>query len=211
MKLLVSNPRYGSTHVSKYFDNYNRSKMKCYEFEGFNEFLLNASHAPSMPIEEKINFIEKKRLEGLEVLYKIHSAHLFYPYKNGIVYDWFKEFYKDADIYVLKRRDIWRAFLSLLVHHQKGRTLWHKHKEEDENKLINICKKTNFYHDPRVMESFFYSIKCLDRIKGKIIYLEDINLNSKSLPWKLNYEEYFEASELSIIREKFRSFSERIY
>lgn len=209
MKIVVSNPRYGSTHVSSYFDNLNRQKYKTFEFEGFNEFLLNAPHSNNifkMSLEEKISFIESKRKNGFEVLFKIHSHHLFYPYKNGTVYDWFKEFYKDSEITVLKRRDLWRAFLSILVHYQLGRKLWHKRSHTDEKLLLDECSKINFKFDQKILENFFYQKQCLNKVKGKVIYLEDTNFQTDNKPWNIDYETLFDNKELNYIRSKFISY-----
>lgn len=206
MKICISNPRYGSTHVSQHFDSLNRQIHKTFEFEGFNEFLLDAPHSNElfkMSLDERIQFIENKRSQGYEVLFKIHSHHLFYPYQGGVVYDWFKEFYKDAEVTVLKRRDMWRAFLSMLVHYQLGRKLWHKKSEADEEALKDACSKIDLKFNQKVLDNFFYQRNCLNKIKGNVIYLEDTHYNTSNIPWQVSYESLFEQKELYYIKDRY--------
>lgn len=206
MKIIVSNPRYGSTHISKHYDAINRENCEVHEFEGFNEFLLLAPHSNELfgdNLEDRIRFIEEKRKKRIEVLYKIHAFHLFYPYKNGIVYDWFKKFYDGHEIIVLKRRNLWRAYLSILVHYQVGRRFWHKYNDKDEEDFLKFCETIEFKHDDRVLENFIHQMDCINQVEGDVIYLEDTEIETNHKPWTVNYEDLFDAQELLKTRGKF--------
>ena len=224
MKILISSPRHGSTYLNAYFSEFNLKENPNSIFPtptGNYEFLLNSNHTNKwwpLDINQKIKYIESCRENGSELLYKIHAFHLFY---EDWILDWFYNFYEDAEIYVLKRKDLWRAFLSILVHHQKGRWLWHNDGTRDEE-LISKCSKLKFKHDKNVMNYFFHHYECLNKIKGNTLFLEDIthekitsllkiNIDEPYKKWNVDYEEFFESKELSIIRREFRIISEQVH
>lgn len=201
MKLLISAPRCGSTVVQKEFDK--QEGIKSEDIFGWHEYFLQAPHGIQMSIESKVEFIEA--IKG-NFLYKIHAFHLFYKYKDGILFDWFKNFYKDWEWYVLKRRDLWRAYLSLQVHKQAGRKHWHKYHKDDELKFIKHCSNIKFENNLQVRNSFIHAQKCLNLVKGKVIYLEDKEW-STGLKWNLDYEQFFNREELELLRRDFQEFS----
>tara|TARA_B100001094_G_C18027535_1_gene718385 strand:- start:43 stop:684 length:642 start_codon:yes stop_codon:yes gene_type:complete len=208
MKIVVSNPRHGSTHISKYYDEINKKDHKVFEFESFNEFLLDPpewrkeyciKHIGDLSIKEKVSFIENKRKEGIQVLYKIHAFHLF---QNEWLYDWFKDFYRNDEVIVLKRKNLFRALLSVIVHYQ-GRGPWQKYSEKDETKFLDKCKNINFYYEEMLFDHFFYHKECLEKVEGKILYMEDFNIESNHMPWKVDYEDLFSDIELEKIKNEF--------
>lgn len=208
MKLIVSNPRYGSTHITEYYHNLARKSHRVHEFKGSKEFLLDPPlwrrrayerDIGKWEIEDKVKFIEDKRKEGIEVLYKIHAFHLF---QNDWLYDWFKDFYKDDEILVLKRKDMWRALLSMIFHYQ-GHSPWQKYTDLEEVEFLKRCEKIRFRYDPMLLEKFFYYKECIDRVEGEIIYLEDTKIESNELPWNVDYEEWFNGHQLDKLRKEF--------
>ena len=69
MQLIVSNPRYGSTHITEHVHSKLRTHCRVHEFKGSKELLLDPPlwrrHAyerdiGKWSIEEKIKFIEDK-------------------------------------------------------------------------------------------------------------------------------------------------------
>jgi hypothetical protein len=203
-KILVSSPRCGSSVGQQYYEE---EGIKCSELFGWHEFFLNAPHGIHKSLEWKVDFIETL---NCDFHYKLHAFHLFYEYKGGVLYDWFKEFYKGTEIVVLKRKDLWRSYLSLLVHHQAGRKFWHKYKSEDEESFIAHCRNINFIELKNVRDAFIHQQKCLNKIKGTTIYLEDQTWN-KGLKWELDYEHLFEPRELENIRRNFCGVQEKLY
>ena len=201
MDLLISAPRCGSTVVQKEFDK--QDGIKCEDIFGWHEFFLEADHGIHMSIESKVEFIEAL---NQNFLYKIHAFHLVYPYKGGILYDWFKEFYEDWNWYILKRKDLWRAYLSLQVHKQAGRKYWHKYDNDDEHKFLNHCSNIKFVNDLDVRKSFIHAQNCLNLIPGETIYLEDSSWCG-GLKWEIDYEQLFEREELELLRRDFQEFS----
>jgi hypothetical protein len=98
----------------------------------------------------------------------------------------------------------------LLVHHQAGRKFWHKYKSEDEKSFIDHCANIKFIESEKIRESFIYQQKCLNKIEGTTIYLEDQKWN-KGLKWELDYEQLFEPRELENIRRNFCGFQAELY
>jgi hypothetical protein len=203
-KILISSPRCGSTVAQKEFDK--QVGIKSSDVFGWHEFFLDAPHGINMSIESKVNFIENLKKP---FIYKLHAFHLWYPYKDGILFDWFCDFYKDWKWVILKRKDLWRAYISLLVHHQKGRSYWHKYKEDDENHLEEICAKKIFTFNMDVRNAFIHQQQCLNKIQGEVIYLEDNAWDG--LKWNIDYERCFEKQELENIRRDFQKFSRFLY
>lgn len=209
MQLIVSNPRYGSTHVTEYYHSKLRNHCRVHEFKGSKELLLDPPlwrrHAyerdiGTWSIEDKIKFIEDKKKDGIDVLYKLHAFHLF---QNDWLYDWFKEFYKNDEIIVLKRKDLWRAFLSMTVHYQ-GHSKWQKYSQEDEDNFVFKSKNYKFYYDKMLMDKFFYYKECIDKVEGKVIYLEDTHiLETKEMKWEIDYHTFFNNDDLLDMRTDF--------
>lgn len=211
MQLIVSNPRYGSTHVTEHIHSKLRTHCRVHEFKGSKELLLDPPlwrrHAyerdiGKWSIEEKIKFIEDKKKDGIDVLYKLHAFHLF---QNDWLYDWFKEFYKNDEIIVLKRKDLWRAFLSMTVHYQ-GHSKWQKYSQEDEENFILKSKNYKFYYDKMLMDKFFYYKECIDKVEGKVIYLEDTHiLETNEMKWEIDYHTFFNNDDLLDMRADFNA------
>lgn len=225
MKILISSPRQGSSWAYPYFKKYNEELTPCKSPTYFSEYLLEAQNAAkylgpaalerenarNISLDQKIKHIEELRSEGFEFNMKIHAFHLFYEYKDGVVYDWFKDFYSNAEVYIIRRRNMFRAYLSLLTHLTKGRGYWHN-SGNDESKLIEKCKNINFVHNEKMWNSFQHINKCMDKIEGKVLYLEDIDdeylsnfLNVKIdqtiHKWNIDYENFYDESEINRIRE----------
>lgn len=200
MKLLISSPRCGSTNYNEYFNEYNKNKYNCEVIEGFSEYLLDANHSNDIfnsTLEDRIKIIEQKRKQGIELLYKVHAFHL---YQNDWIYNWYFNFYKNAEFFILKRKDLWRAYISLLCHYSIGRQLWHNDGTKDKE-LDLVLSKTNIKHDEKIIKSFLFQQQCLNEVKGKVLYLEDIdhnyicdklevNIKEKYKPWNIDYEKY---------------------
>jgi len=228
-KILISNPRYGSTPVTRIFHRYcieYQPSISCVDLSYHREFLLmnDGSRTHRMPLDLKIDIIEEQRKKGKELLYQIHSRHLFYEYKDGIVLDWFKEFYKDSEIYTLRRKDLWHALLSLIVHWNSSALSgdgipdkrWHRYSDQDIHDLREWYKTHSMKNLDNLIKWFKKYISYLNILDQELettqLWLENLdlsflNVNTKidSKPYNLNYEEFFDESQLEYIREKFYS------
>ncbi len=198
MKLLIGSPRCGSTNISMYFNEYNKKHINCKVHDGFAEYLLDAPHSDQVPLDVKVQYIEDCRKNGYELLYKIHAFHLF---QNDWLYEWFLDFYKEAEIYVLKRKNLWKAYTSLLAHNAIGRKLWHNDGTK-QNELQELLRSIDITHDTNVIKNFLQQQQHLNSITGIELFMEDLNHEKMNLmlglniteefykPWNIEYEQY---------------------
>jgi len=112
--ILISCNRSGSTWVQSYirhayqnlysntltFDNHTNDD----EFFDDNHFGID--------MNDKINFLTLLRKRNYELCHKVHANFLY----DKNVLKWFVDFYKGHDIVILKRRNLWKGFLSYLFH-----------------------------------------------------------------------------------------------
>lgn len=220
-KILISNPRYGSTYATKVFHRYcekHQPSVKATKLGYDREFLLmnDGTYTHRLPLDLKILMIEEQRKKGKELLYQLHSLHLFYEYKDGIVLDWFKEFYKDSEIYTLRRKDLWHALLSLIVHWNSDNMPnknWHKRSDQDVHNLREWYKRYPVKTLDKLINPFIRYIGYLNIIdqemETKKLWLENLDLSFLKVetkvdmkPYNLNYEEFFTDIELEYIHDK---------
>lgn len=218
-KILISNPRYGSTYATQIFHRYcaqNQPSIRAETLGYHNEFLLknDGTYTHRLPLYIKIAMIEKQRKMGKELLYQVHSSHLFYEYKDGIVLDWFKEFYKDSEIYILRRKDLWHALLSLIIHWNSDtmpNKKWHKKSDDDIHNLKEWYSQNTIEKIDDLVHAFCthmsYLTMCEQELNTQTLWLEDldlsflgVNLDVKKKPFGLNYEEFFTESQLEHVR-----------
>lgn len=110
--ILISNPRCGSTWAHSYIRAfYCKTGVTLPSYKD-DEFLSN-HYLPKVAIKQKIQIIENLKACNLELCHKIH-ANMFLD--NNILWPWLKEFYKDYRILILKRRNIWKTYISWLFH-----------------------------------------------------------------------------------------------
>jgi len=138
--------------------------------------------------EERIALLEHLRTFGLELNHKVHIPEII-P-----VWPWFKEFYKDHDILVLKRRNIFSHFISILFF----QNIWdgvdidkypipdHNLSRKDEDTLKSTIQVYNikFKHNEKIWIDFIRHIRFLnDNVirelqwqgsNPQVIYLEDV-------------------------------------
>ena len=191
--ILISMPRNGSHYVATYLRrHYHISGLlyplnDTYSLELFND-------VRGRNINSKIELFESLRnVFNLDMFNIFHGAHLMQyvtmPSRPNIhiLFDWFKEFYSGYQIVLLRRRNIWKTYLSWLFHS----TIKNKLKNEEnmtthpwhgmENKLNeDILKSTiesikpDFVHNELIWQ---YFIKDVVLFNEKICnyYLNDYN------------------------------------
>ena len=113
--ILISLHKSGSTWVNSFIHKrYRRIGLTPPPRNLYTEFFCNNRGENREHIfvrktnEERIALLEHLRTFGLELNQKAHIPEIV-P-----VWPWFKEFYKDHDILVLKRRHIWSHYLNIL-------------------------------------------------------------------------------------------------
>ena len=137
--ILLSMPRNGSTWVQSYIRaSYKNRADGVIPYETItlhqvrsssNEF-FDLEEYPQLDTKEKIHLIETLEKINLVVCHKVF-ANMFLEMPD--MYKWFQSFYKDYNIILLRRRNIWKTYLSLLFHNtfdkhvNKGERLhaWH--------------------------------------------------------------------------------------
>jgi hypothetical protein len=196
MKVLISSPRTGSSCYYEHIEHYNLSLPNVKKI-GPEEF-LDPNQMSNMSLAEKIYFLNVEKHRGVNYTFKHHINYLKkdIDYYNG----WFKNFYKDDEIIVLKRKDMWKWFMSFLFQDCIG---W-KHATIQQNKYDNDYLRTsidsnwtNYKYDVSLDQ--FLQIKLqLDEVEGNVVYYEDLILpysKYEKISSMINYESYFENIE----------------
>lgn len=88
-----------------------------------SDYFLKSSYNVSFSLEEKIEYIEQSKKFGLDVCYNCETTDLFLPYKSKLVWDWFKDFYKnkkdddnDVVLSILLNKDLWKHWIKFLFY-----------------------------------------------------------------------------------------------
>ena len=130
--ILIGLPRSGTSWVDNYIRLYYEKygiflpKSRGPNVDLYDEWFYNEDYHD----KDKIQLLEACRKCGIEVGYKMLVGALhpidYYPHKNHYLWkkygesvnilDWFKEFYKDTDVIILKRKNLWRTYISYLFH-----------------------------------------------------------------------------------------------
>ena len=128
--ILIGLPRSGTTWVYNYIRlYYEKYGIVLPESRGINlnmydEWFDNDRYHD----KDRIEMLEGCRKCGIEVGYKMlvgalspnqshKNNYLWKKYGEVNLLDWFKEFYKETDIIILKRRNLWKTYISYLFHH----------------------------------------------------------------------------------------------
>ena len=176
-------PRNGSHYVASYLRRQYHYKGLLYPIDsGYNMELFG----PTFEYKKHIEFFEYCRNHfNLDVFNIYHSTHLaenvYIPSRPGIkrLFDWFKEFYEGYPIIILRRRNIWKTYISWLFHNTIRERLiafgekddddhsWHSHNTtgvkafppEDKIKSLIETIKPNFTHDEHRWQNFIRDVK----------------------------------------------------
>jgi hypothetical protein len=199
MKVLLSSPRAGSSYCYESFHNYNVT-LPNVRYIGVEEY-FDPNKLPHMSVIDKINFLNAEKFKGINYTFKHHINYLGNYYE-----DWFIDFYKTDEIFILKRKDTWKWFLSFLFQDFTG---WKLASFTNEANLKTIDINTLFtdYNYKTTLKQFFDIKNQLDRCAGTVIYYEDLNYSNtrnKKLSNHVCYEEYF--NNINIIKEEFNKY-----
>jgi len=190
--ILISNPRCGSTWVHSYIRAFYCKVGLTLPSYKDDEFFAT-HYLPEVDIKQKIQIIENLKASNLELCHKIHVGMFL---NNNVLWSWFKEFYKDYRIIILKRRNIWKTYISWLFHSTIKNTLldynaydkdinvhpWHKTNLMSEDVLKSTIQtySIEFKHNNAHLHYFTNSIRFLhDEIiptfnTKPIFWLEDL-------------------------------------
>jgi len=186
MKILLSAPRAGSSYVYEKIHEYN-IVLPNVKYIGVEEY-FDPNQLKHLTLEEKIQFLIDEKHKNVNYTFKHHINYLGDYYES-----WFKDFYKNDEIIILKRRDKWKWFKSFLFQDFNN---WSTAavKLNDNSYKENIEKNWTDYDFNKSLEQFFSIIEKLNNCEGKIIYYEDIHYKSKKykkLSSLIDYESYF--------------------
>jgi len=121
LPILISMPRAGSHYVGHYIKQAYLKQGIVGPENHSSEFFDNSSY--TQPLRQKIKLFEDIRDNfGLDIFNIFHghdmAQHLSMPSKPHYTYlfDWFKDFYLGYKIVLLRRRNIWKHFVSFTFH-----------------------------------------------------------------------------------------------
>ena len=219
---LISLHKSGSTWVFSYIHKVYRARgITMPPSNLYSEFFTNEERFRNHSKGNKIILLQKLREFGLELAHKAHVPEII------DIWPWFKEFYKDHDVLVLKRRHIWSHYLNILffncVKEVAGNVPTKVTNALDEDILKSAIIENNieFKHHDNVLINFTKHIRFLNDVvieeldKPQVIFVEDITtewleerfrikVTNTVTPFKtLNFESYFKPKELQIVKDKF--------
>lgn len=199
MKVLLSAPRAGSSYAYEFIHQYNLT-LPNVKYIGVEEY-LDPNQISHLTLKEKIEFLNIEKENGVNYTFKHHINYLGDYYEH-----WFKEFYKDDEILILKRKDTWKWFLSFLFQDFVG---WKLASFTDEKSLETLDIKNMFiyYNFKSTLKQFFKIKHQLDNCIGKTIYYEDLNYHNtknKKLSKYIDYESYFD--NINTIKKEFNKY-----
>jgi len=192
--ILVSMPRNGSTWVQSYISaSYKKtgygvipSITNKLRYSTVNEF-FGPNDFTQLDTKAKINLIETLEKINLVMCHKVF-AHYFSD--DPEFFKWFQSFYKDYNIILLRRRNIWKTCISWMFHNTVSHYMgdvshnWHgkmnNEKNEDELKSALQTYKIPFkfykgLFDYFVSEVRFYQDEVLPAFPNKWqMWLEDL-------------------------------------
>ena len=193
--ILISLHKAGSTWVNSFIHKKYRSiGLTLPPRNSFTEFFgdLNRNECYFNPLNysERIKLLEKLRLFDLELNQKVHVPELIY------IWDWFQEFYKNHDVLVLKRRNLYKHFVSILFNEcirkyipifddlgllPTRQDIKGRQDNEDVLKAQILEQKVQFKFNAKCFNDFCNNIRFLEdsvlpaKFKPQVIYLEDIS------------------------------------
>ena len=172
-------PRNGSHYVASYLRRHYHANGLLYPLSGNNGELFDGEF---FKLNKSIELFEDLRnFFNLDVFNIFHStnlmANVFIRSRPNIkrLFDWFKEFYDGYPIIILRRRNIWKTYMSWLFHNTVRERLiafgekdvdnhiWHSIEnntaKEDELKSLIETIKPNFTHDETIWQNFIRDVK----------------------------------------------------
>ena len=230
-------PRNGSTWVQSYImafykkrdDGVIPSITDKLKFSSVNEF-FGPYDFTQLDTKAKINLIETLEKINLVMCHKVFSQ---YFEKDPEFFKWFQSFYKDYNIILLRRRNIWKTYISLLFHNTIDKHVdmiediheWHGKDIDETNEdllksaiqtykipfkfdkqhFTNFTKSVRFYQD-EVIPAFpdKWQMWLEDLSEKKLADMFKVEVQTKVAPFKrLNYLTYYEPKELKLIQDTF--------
>lgn len=205
MKVLLSAPRAGSSYCYEQIKEENL-KLPNVQPTGPKSEFFNPIISPEKTLEEKIAWLNEEKAKGNNYTFKHHINYLKFG-EHDYYNNWFIDFYKDDEIIVLKRKDIWRWFLSFLF--QDFNQWATAGVLIDDNNYLDTIDKNWHDWDYRTSLIQFCEIKgLLDKCQGTVIYYEDltyVSKLSKKLSLLVDYESYF--PNINEIKQEFENYN----
>jgi len=230
--ILLSMPRNGSTWVQSYIRAYYKSRgdgviLSSSEFH--NEFFGDQEYS-QLDTKAKIHLIETLEKLDLVVCHKAFANMVMY---KPDLFKWFQSFYKDYNIILLRRRNIWKTYISLLFHNTIDKHIdvrenlhpWQgigiDEKKEDllksaiqtykvpfkfnKEHFVQFTKLVRFYQD-EVIPAFSdkWQMWLEDLSEKKLAEMFKVEVQTDVAPLKrINYLTYYEPKELKLIQDTF--------
>ena len=183
--ILISMPRSGSHYVGNYIREHYKSNGMLFPSIWSSEIFSN--HQGEFPfshlgLNQLIRYFEDTRNTfNCDIFSIFHAPHLMDTIdlpsrqKHDKLFDWFKEFYDGYKIFLLRRKNIWKTYMSFLFHttvataYKKNKTgdtykgqasteaPWHniegKHSQETLKSTIQLVNP-KFVHNEQLFYKF---------------------------------------------------------
>ena len=190
--ILISLHKAGSTWVNSFIHKKYRKMRGGLVNKAMNDFTEyfgndKTSYFRNIDYDERIALLEKLRTFGLELNHKVHVPEI------KKIWPWFKEFYKNHDVIVLRRKNLYAHFISTLFSKCIIRDIpvldvSINMRDEAQNEQIaeDILKaqilenKVDFSFDQETFNRFFNNIRFLEDViikdlKPQVLWLEEID------------------------------------
>ena len=190
--ILISLHRSGSTWINSFIHKrYRRIGLTTPPRNLYTEFFCknrgeNREHKfVQRTDEERIALLEQLRTFGLELNLKAHVSQII-P-----IWPWFKEFYKDHDILVLKRRNIFSHWINLLFFfciYEATNNVSEIYTEERTTRIIPTKIRTEYDEDilkstiQQYKVQFKFNEKCFRDLVLHIRFLNDVIIKELDNP-----------------------------
>lgn len=120
-RIMLANPRTGSSWVQMYINRYNKHRFgmtsvrdryegsELFDFDNV-DFVVDGEMIQLRNFDQKIEFLRARRAMGVE-----YSIKIFYDQIEHRL-PWFEEFYSDWEVIKLTRKDAFSQFMSYIMH-----------------------------------------------------------------------------------------------
>tara|TARA_B100000035_G_scaffold231553_1_gene199723 strand:- start:525 stop:1358 length:834 start_codon:yes stop_codon:yes gene_type:complete len=232
--ILISMPRNGSHYVATYLRRTYHLRGLLYPLSDYGAMELFNTSTNKRSINSSIEMFETLRNNfDLDIFNIFHGPHLMEKINipsrphYRMVFDWFKEFYNGYQIVLLRRKNIWKSYISWLFHctirdklqHEENNEVhpWHSKQMDQNDDILKSTIETikpDFVHNEALWQNYIRDVKYFNeevidyylndysRTLVRDWWLED--LNDEMLEENYKYNENNGSEELLVRNKNFK-------